>query len=189
VKRGRIGGRGLFGIGAATLAILALMAGIAAAAASIPDDEGFVEVASGHRDGVSWAVGMRRHGRQRCYEIASDRNEFSGYGSVCGRRGVEGDWSRVYGDGGEPDETALELNLTSPRVRTLRLTVHRIGAGTRQRSFHPKLLSKRQSQLSGLPRDFRFVVIVEPREFCVEGVEALTQGGTVVADEAVPCEG
>jgi hypothetical protein len=187
--RGRIGGRSLFGIGAVTLAVLAFMVGIAAAAVSNRGGEEFVQVASGRSGGVPWAVGMMGHGGRRCYETSADREGRSEGASTCRREDLTSDWRRVIGNSGDRKQTSLELDLTSARVRTLRLSIHRIGAGTAIRSFHPKLLTTRQSRLSGLPRDFRFVVIVEPREFCVEGVEALAQSGAVVADEAVPCEG
>jgi hypothetical protein len=39
-----------------------------------------------------------------------------------------------------------------------------------------------------MPRDFRFAVVVEPENFCVEAVEAFDLGGTLIEDEAVPCE-
>jgi hypothetical protein len=193
VKRGRIGGRRLAGIGATGLAALVLGAGIATASPSRlasphSDTNQIVKVASGRSFGVPWAVGMGRRGRQRCYAISADRNGWSGAGSICSGRGVEGDWDQVYGDAGNGDETSVEIDLTSTRVRTLRLLVHQIDGETQHRSFHPKLLSKRQSRLSGLPRDFRFVVIVEPREFCVEAFETRTHGGNVVDQETVPCE-
>jgi hypothetical protein len=50
------------------------------------------------------------------------------------------------------------------------------------------MLGPRQSAASQMPRGVRIVRIVEPTEFCVDGVEARDFAGRVLEHERVPCE-
>jgi hypothetical protein len=169
-------------------AALIAFAGLAHAATRGP--AGPVQVAAGHLGDLSWQVGVESRKGRRCYLIGTLRTEFDGGSEVCSEGGIEGDWQRVTGDAGDDSDAAIELDLTSTRVHTLRLITHRLGSGrgTRRRTFHPRMLTPAQSAVSGMPRDFRFVVIVEPTEFCVEGVEARDFAGRVLEHERIPCE-
>jgi hypothetical protein len=150
----------------------------------------FVLADSGTFAGVPWEVGMARIHRQRCYSLSTARSRFSGEGRVCGGGPPMGDWGNVLGDAGERSEPSFELDLTSPRVRSLNLLLGHPGTD-RTASWHrfqTLVLNGRQARISHMPRDFRFAVIAAYGPTCVEAVEAVDFSGQVVMDEEVPCE-
>lgn len=150
----------------------------------------FVLADSGSFAGVRWELGMARIYRQRCFALSVDRPEWSSEGRVCGGRPPEGDWSHVLGDAGEGSEPSFELNLSSPRVRSLNLLLGHPGTD-REASWHlfpTHVLNVRQARISHMPRDFRFAVVAAYGPTCVEAVEAFDRWGHVLMDEEVPCE-
>jgi hypothetical protein len=149
----------------------------------------FVLADSGSFGGVSWELGMARVHRQRCYALSTVRPEWADGGRVCGGGAPTGDWTDPLGDAGEGAEPSFDLNLTSPRVRSLNLLLGHPGTD-RVASWHrfsTKVLSAKQARISHMPRDFRFVVVAAHGPTCVEAVEAFDRWGQVVMDEEVPC--
>jgi hypothetical protein len=132
----------------------------------------------------------RIHG-ERCYRLATVRSSWGSDLRVCGREvPSKVTWRRVVGSSGDGRGASVELELTSPRVRSLRLLLgHPRGADepTWER-FNTRVLNAAQAEISHMPRDFRFAVVVEPHDFCVEAVEAFDRRGVLIEDEAVPCE-
>lgn len=171
--------------------IVALASIAAAPAGATAGTSGrFVLADSGTFAGVTWEVGMARIHRQRCYSLSTARSEFSGEGRACGGDPPMGDWGHVLGDAGERSEPSFELDLTSPRVKSLNLLLGHPGTD-RTASWHrfqTLVLNARQARISHMPRDFRFAVIAAYGPTCVEFVEAVDFSGQVVMDEEVPCE-
>jgi hypothetical protein len=149
----------------------------------------FVRADEGEVDGVRWSVRMARQHGERCYDLFTLRGRWGGDGTVCGG-GPRGDWSRVLGDAGADGEPSIELNLTSPRVRTLNLLLgHPVSRKpARWEEFPTHVLNAKQARTSHMPRDFRFAVVTEVESACIEAVEARDRWGHVVLDEKVPCE-
>jgi hypothetical protein len=173
-----------------------LIVAVASVAAAVPavvnagTSGRFVLADSGTFAGVPWEVGMARIHRQRCYSLSTARGGFLGEGRVCGGGAPIGDWGHVLGDAGERSEPSFELDLTSPRVRSLDLLLGHPGTD-RDPSWHhfqTRVLNVRQAKISHMPRDFRFAVIAAYGPTCVEAVEAVDVSGQVVMDEEVPCE-
>jgi hypothetical protein len=96
----------------------------------------------------------------------------------------------VLGDAGADGEPSVELDLTSPRIRTLRLLLgHPVsGKPATWQELRTRVLNRKQARISHLPRDFRFAVVTEIESACVEAVEGRDRWGHVVLDEKVPCE-
>jgi hypothetical protein len=154
----------------------------------------FVKIASGETAGTEWAVGVARINGERCYALQTLSPEsWGGTGQVCGGRGsgLSGaDWHPVFGQGGEGSAAAISLNVTSKRVRTMNLLIAHPGGSedpvwTRVQTH---ILNAKQAVISQVPRDFRFFVLTDPDNFCVEAIEAFDRAGNRLRDEQVPCE-
>jgi len=150
----------------------------------------FVRADEGEVGGVRWSLRMAQQHGERCYDLFTIRGTWGSDGTVCGGRDPRGDWSPVLGDAGADGEPSIELNLTSPRVRTLNLLLghpvsHKPATWT---EFRTHVLNPKQARISHMPRDFRFAVVTEVESACIEAVEARDRWGHVVLDEEVPCE-
>jgi len=150
----------------------------------------FVRADEGEVNGVFWSVRMARRNGERCYDLFTLRGAWGGDGTVCGGGRLRGDWSRPLGDVGADGEPSVELDLTSPRVRTLNLLLgHPVSdKPATWEEFPTHVLNAKQARISHMPRDFRFAVVTDVESACVEAVEALDRWGHIVLDEEVPCE-
>jgi hypothetical protein len=150
----------------------------------------FVRVDEGEVGGVLWSVRMARQHGERCYDLFTLRGAWGGEGTVCGDSGPPSDWSHVLGDAGADGEPSIELNLTSPRIRTLNLLLgHPVShRPPTWKEFPTHVLNAKQARISHMPRDFRFAVVTEVESACIEAVEGRDRWGHVVLSEEVPCE-
>jgi hypothetical protein len=179
----------LAALGSLAVVVMFISAGVAAAGTS----GRFVVVDSGEVDDTIWVVGMARVHYERCYGIKTLRGGWEGLGKTCGKGGPllgQKDWRRVIGDAGEGEDVSIELDLTSKRVWTLNLLLGHPGSSREPdwRRFHTHVLNAKQAKISHLPRDFRFAVLTDSGNLCVEAVEAFDRRGNLLLDESVPCE-
>jgi hypothetical protein len=176
-----------------SLAVAAVLGAVAVSFAFAGTPGRFVVVESGEVGNTSWAVGMARIHNERCYGMKTVRDGWEGLGKVCGKGGpLSGQkvWRRAIGDGGEGEDLSIELDLTSKRVWTLNLLLGHPGSSREPdwRQFHTHVLNAKQAKASHLPRDFRFAVLTDSGNLCVESVEAFDRRGSLLLDESVPCE-
>lgn len=132
----------------------------------------------------------RKHG-ERCFSLSVLRGTWESDDTGCGAGPfLHGAWSHVLGDAGADGEPSVELNLTSPRIRTLNLLLgHPLsGKPATWTEFPTHVLNAKQARISHMPRDFRFAVVTEVESSCVEAVEGFDRWGHVVVNEKVPCE-
>jgi hypothetical protein len=172
---------------AATLAALALL-GLLAAAAFGSHGTHLVTVAEGGAGLDRWevAIGSNRD-HEPCFRVNSGS---LGLITCGGLLAPEGEWARRAGASADETGRSVEVNVTSPRVRRLRLLIGHPDSGRKpsRRWFSPQLLTEKQAGEAHLSRNFRYVVFTERGESCVEGVKGLDRRGRAVVDERVPCE-
>jgi hypothetical protein len=195
-------GKGILRVLCCVVATAATVLGCTLAWASgIP--QSFVPVASGKVAGHSWELGMAKaEDGTRCYELsmsgALGKPLSTGSGaSTCDPVGPgHVAWRRVIGAGSEG--ASAELEVTSRRVARLNLFLGHPGplpgesgpaarAGT-WRSVVPRILTVSQASETHLSRNFRFAVVAEKGNFCVEKVRAFDSKGHLLEKLAVPCE-
>ena len=186
--------RGWRGAVAAALAVI-LITSLAATALAGTSGR-YVSVASGTLGNTSWNVEMAQIRGERCYGVEAARLGSGSTSRVCGREGhARSVWRQVVGNGGDGRGASVELELTSARVRSLRLLLGHPGGPDGDsgdpawRRFSTHALSRAEARISHMPRDFRFAVVVAPSDFCVEAMEAFDGQGKLIEKEAVPCEG
>jgi hypothetical protein len=167
--------------------------GVSASASDIPEQ--LVPIAAGKVAGQTWELGMARgQPRTRCFKL-----EMSGAGvlSCEPTNGLsEEDWSRVTGTTFK--SASAELEITSRRAARLKLFLGHPGPlpgesgpearpGTWRRVV-PKLLTVRQARETHLAPNFRFAVVADRGNLCVEKVRAFDQKGRLLEKLSVPCE-
>jgi hypothetical protein len=171
---------------AAAIAVLVLVLVLGAGVALGSRGTHLTTVASGGTGPGRWkvAIGNNRSG-EPCVRIGSE----TGGLITCGEE-PESNWRRVAGFPAAGSRPWLEVDMTSPRVRVLRLLIGDPGSGRKPtwRRFSPALLTLEQAREARMPRDFRYVVVTEAGDACVEGVKGLDRRGRVLLDERVPCD-
>jgi hypothetical protein len=173
------------GLGVAAVVITAV--GLPASADVIPHN--FVQVASGKVAGQTWKLGMARGpNHTRCFKLTTH----SGGVATCERDDLEGEWHQVTGT--DVLSASMELELTSSRVSRLKLFLRHpreSGPSARPgtwRSITPRRLTTKQARETHLSRNFRFAVVTERGNLCVEKVRAFDHKGRLLEKLSLPCE-
>lgn len=169
-----------------TLALLALLATIAVA----DTPESYVPVASGKFAGRTWTLGAVGDRSRRCFALTL-MIPYSGTVTYCEAGGRPPDlWQRRVGNSDE--SSAVELDITSTRVRKLELLLGHPGRHSRPSTWETvttRIISPTQAAEAHLGRNFRFAVLTgRGANLCVEKVRAFDQGGELLESFSVPCE-
>jgi hypothetical protein len=174
--------------------ILALLAttcaGLLSAAAIAGIPENYVQVAAGKVAGERWTLGLAGHRRQRCFSLGL-MGQYYGSISFCETGGEPPElWQRRVGNSDE--SASVELSVTTPRVRKLRLLLgHPRGlpGRTTWETVPTHLITSAQAAGTHLERNFRFAVLSGPGpNLCVEKVRAFDRKGNLLEAITVPCE-
>ncbi len=176
------------GIGWLAPALVLAALGSAAAASAGQQSGQLVAAAAGQIAGVRWKIGMGLIDGERCYASIVINEGWESDGRICG--GEEPPRRTIATSIGAYDEPHVELIVTAERVWRLRLLVAHPGSGEAPRwhSIRTRSLSRNQARISGLPRDFRFLVFTDPVRACVEGFEAFGRQGARIDAQSMPCE-
>lgn len=173
-------------------AVLVLFVGSAAhPAVAANEDTPGVEIAAGAVGSFPWALEIGGKGERRCYH-ASISGSVTLFSSRCMSDGPpRDDWTRVLGAAmsSDGDYGSIELNVTTSRVRELRLRVHVRGEGARWIHTETESISAREARRARVQRNFRFAVIEAKERSCTSRVIAFDQAGTQLLNRSVPCEG
>lgn len=173
--------------------VLGLAAVVAVFALVVPSaigrsGQGWVDIAGGRIGSSAWGLATS-HNRDdlRCYRLLLAGGQVSACESD--RRPLR-PWRRVVGLGNE--SAAVELDVTAPSVRRLRLFIAHPGKhGERAawQSVNTQSISLRQARQAQVKRDFRFAVLTgRGSNLCVEKVVAFDRAGRVLEKLEVPCE-
>ena len=170
------------------IVLVVLMAAVGVSVAT----EKYVRVDGGKVAGQRWTLTMSRRGsKMRCYRVVLEDwgiDEVARCENIYHSR--EWLWRRVTGVADE--FAALELDVTAPSVRRLKLLIGHPGSNGRPSAWQSvvtRRLSRAQARRVGLARNFRYVVLASRgRNLCVEKVLAFDRLGHRLGGFSVPCE-
>jgi hypothetical protein len=116
---------------------------------------------------------------------------YSGTVTYCEAGGRPPDlWQRRVGNADE--SSAVELDITSPRVRKLELLLGHPGRHSRPSTWETvatRMMSPAQAAEAHLARNFRFAVLTgRGANLCVEKVRSFDREGGLLESLSVPCE-
>lgn len=175
----------------AALAATAIICGGVAGLANAASPESYVQVATGRVAGDMWTLGIARQGRRRCFSLDLLGNGSTVTSSCESAAKPPEIWQRRTG---LADESAsIELDLTQPRVRRLKLLLGHPGGQPERRpswtTVFPQLITSTEAADAHLSRDFRFAVLSgSGANLCVEKVRAFDGRGRLIESISVPCE-
>lgn len=174
--------------------ILALLAttctGLLAAIAIAGAPESYVRVAAGRVAGEQWTLGLAGHRGRRCFALGLLGQTY-GVASYCEAAGQPPElWQRRTGNADE--DAAVEIDVTTPRVRKLKLLLGHPGGHPDRPTWQTvstRLITSAQAAETHLKRNFRFAVLSgHGPNLCVEEVRAFDRKGTLLENISVPCE-
>jgi hypothetical protein len=171
--------------------LLALLGTLGAAIAPAAESK-VVELASGRYAGREWAFNVSGPKDERCLGLQTLGGGWSSEGTVCEEEvPIRRFWSSGFGDAAENDASTIAVNLTSPRVASLRLLLGHPGPhrhASTWRFLHTRSPSPQQLEEAGLESPFNFVVFTGIGNLCVEKVRAFDRSGHRLAKLSLPCE-
>lgn len=149
----------------------------------------YVQAAHGEFAGRSWKLAIGGHHRQRCYLLSLSGRVNGGVGTCRGDRRPR-DWSRLIGVSDLNDSATVELNVTTKRVRRMRLRVRHPRSNIKANwiSTRTHRLSAKKAREAHVKRNFRFAVLHSRGSLCVAKVVLFDKAGGKLDGFAVPCE-
>lgn len=171
-----------------------LLALLGAVGASIPAAAAgdVVELASGRYAGREWSFVVSGPKEQRCLGLRTFGGGWGSEGTICEEdEPVQRLWSTGFGDAAENDASTIAVNLTSPRVASVRLLLGHPGPhrhASTWRFLRTRSPSAQQLEEASLGFPFNFVVLTGIGNLCVEKVRAFDRSGKRLAKLSLPCE-
>jgi len=151
-----------------------------------------VEAASGRYAGRDWTFGVVGRNGERCLALSAFGSHWGSEGTVCEEdETVNRPWDAGLGDSAPNDASTIAVNLTAPRVFSLRLLLGHPGPHPHAptwRYLRTRSLTEGQMEEAGLEGRFRFVVLTGIGNLCVEKVRAFDVDGHRLASFNYPCE-
>jgi hypothetical protein len=170
--------------------LIAICTGLVAALAIADTPESYVGVARGKVAGEQWTLGLASHRGRRCFALGL-LGQFYGETSYCEAAGEPPElWQRRTGNADE--RAAVEIDVTTPRVRKLKLLLGHPGGHPVRPTWETmptRLITAAQAAEAHLKRNFRFAVPSgRGPNLCVEKVRAFDRNGVLLESISVPCE-
>lgn len=176
----------------AFIAVLLALVGTAGAVIPSAAEGKVIELASGRYAGRDWSFGVNGPHEERCLVLQTIGGGWSSEGTICEEdEPIKGVWDSGLGDAAANDASTVAVNLTSPRVASLRLLLGHPGPhrhASTWRFLHTRSPTSQQLEEAGLESPFNFVVLTGIGNLCVEKVRAFDHSGLRIAKFSLPCE-